>query len=66
MGAGKRTVLKRKIINLQTPYGQLDVKQVILPDGTTRNYPEYESIASICKEKNLNYMEVCKNIQKYL
>ena len=53
----ERSILPRKILEVQTKWGLAKVKQVILPDGEIRNYPEYESIAKICRENNLSYKE---------
>ena len=54
----ERTKLERREIVLKTEFGEIKVKQVTLPDGTTRNYPEYESVASVCREKGLSFQEV--------
>lgn len=54
----ERTKLERREIVLKTEFGEIKAKQVTLPDGTTRNYPEYESVASICREKGLNFQQV--------
>ncbi|OIR06525.1 hypothetical protein GALL_114430 [mine drainage metagenome] len=39
-----RLMLKREPLDVDTPYGVIAVKQVILPDGSTRCAPEYESV----------------------
>ena len=54
----ERTKLERREVSLKTEFGEIKAKQVTLPDGTTRNYPEYESVAAICREKNLNFQQV--------
>ena len=54
----ERTKLERREIVLKTEFGEVKAKQVTLPDGTTRNYPEYESVASICREKDLSFQTV--------
>ena len=54
----ERTKLERCEILLKTEFGEIRAKQVTLPDGTKRNYPEYEAVAAICREKNLNFQEV--------
>lgn len=54
----ERTKLERREIVLKTEFGEIKAKQVTLSDGTTRNYPEYESVASICREKGLNFQQV--------
>ncbi len=54
----ERTKLERREIVLKTEFGEIKAKQVTLPDGTTRNYPEYESVVSICREKGLSFQTV--------
>ena len=39
-----RLMLKRESLEVDTPYGLVSVKQVTLPDGSTRCAPEYESV----------------------
>jgi len=58
----ERSILPRKIIEVQTKWGMAKVKQVILPDGEIRNYPEYESLAKICQEHKLSYQECYKQL----
>lgn len=53
-----RTRLERKEVSVKTEFGEIKAKQIILPDGTKRNYPEYESVAAICREKGLNFQQV--------
>ena len=57
----ERTVLKRKICKLKTSLGEAEVK-VCEINGNLRAYPEYESVASICKEKGLSYQEAWEKI----
>ena len=57
----ERTVLKRKICKLKTSLGEAEVK-VCEINGNMRAYPEYESVASICKEKGLSYQEAWEKI----
>ncbi len=59
--AMERTVLKRELIDVQTPYGEARVKVCRLGEET-RFYPEYESVARICKEQGLPYGEVYRMI----
>lgn len=47
----KRTVLKRYEDVVTTDYGTVRMKTVVLPDGSVRRYPEYESLREI-SEKN--------------
>lgn len=59
----ERTVLKRRIEKVKTSLGDADVKICDLENGK-RVYPEYESVASICREKNLPFQEVYRIIQR--
>lgn len=59
----ERTVLKRRIEKVKTSLGDADVKICDLENGK-RVYPEYESVASICREKNLPFQEVYRMIQR--
>ena len=59
-----RTVLDREILEMDSEFGPVKVKRVKLPDGTTRDYPEYESIAKICRESKQNYMDVYSKLLK--
>jgi uncharacterized protein (DUF111 family) len=60
----ERTVLPRKIICVETKWGTAKIKQVVLPDGEVRNYPEYDSVAKICSEQNLPFREVYRELEK--
>ncbi|MCQ2503923.1 MAG: nickel pincer cofactor biosynthesis protein LarC [Saccharofermentans sp.] len=43
----ERTILKRYEDVLTTEYGPVKMKTVVLPDGSVRRYPEYESLREI-------------------
>lgn len=53
----KRSILKRKKVSLETPYGICDVKRVELPEGF-RDYPEYESAAKLARENQVSLWEI--------
>jgi hypothetical protein len=57
----ERTILKRQQQEIDTEYGKAAVK-ICEVDGTQRVYPEYESVARICREKDLPYGEVYEKI----
>lgn len=61
-----RSVLSRRQYTEETEYGTVEVKECILPDGTVRRYPEYESIKKICKEKDLPYQEAYQKLMSKL
>ncbi len=58
----ERTVLDRKVCALDTAYGPVNVK-VSRGDGITKVYPEYESVAKICRERQLPYRKVWEEVQ---
>lgn len=53
----ERTILKREQLTLQTAFGPAEVK-VCTVDGEKRYYPEYDSVARICREQRASYNEV--------
>lgn len=55
----QRSVLQRKADMVNTSFGTVQVKRCTLPaDGTVRSYPEYESVAEICRKTGLAYQDV--------
>ena len=60
----ERSVLPRSIRTVVTEWGNADVKDVVLPGGKKRAYPEYESVAKISREKNLSYAEVYEAVKR--
>jgi hypothetical protein len=56
----ERTVLARSEETIDTSLGKLRVKRCTLPDGTIRNYPEYESAVELARKNNLPLREVMK------
>jgi hypothetical protein len=56
----ERTVLARSEETVDTKIGKLRVKRCTLPDGTIRNYPEYESAVELAEKNNLPLREVMK------
>ena len=59
----ERTVLKRRKQNIQTPFGEAEVKICTLPDGREVCYPEYESVQSLAAEAGLGFQETYRQIQ---
>lgn len=59
--AMERSVLKRRLETRQTTYGTVQVK-VVEVAGELRVYPEYESIAKICREEKLSYQQVYQQV----
>lgn len=60
----ERTVLPRTMKKVETALGEVDVKEVTLPDGEKRRYPEFESVAALAKEKNLSFQEVLRAVKE--
>ena len=59
----QRSVLERKSVTAQTSFGAVQIKQCTLPGGgAVRSYPEYESVAEICRKTGLPYPEVYNRI----
>ncbi len=58
----ERTVLKRRIDTIATSLGEAKVK-VCGTDGNIKVYPEYESVAAICRAKGLAYREAWEQIR---
>ena len=54
----KRTTLDRSFGTLQTDFGEIAVKRVVLPNGETRAYPEHDSVARLAQEQGLGYETV--------
>lgn len=53
----ERTVLSRELQTVDTSLGEVKVKICYLGEGR-RVYPEYESVAAICRDTGLSYQEV--------
>lgn len=60
--AMERTVLERKPETVTTPFGEAQVKTCIV-DGAKRSYPEYESVAALCRESGKPFQEVYRLIE---
>ncbi len=65
----ERTILPRKKIKVMIPFGEVEVK-ICGPQGAEKCYPEYESLAKICRKTGISYgeayqmaMEAGKNLE---
>ncbi len=56
----ERTALPRQACTLQTPLGPVEAKQVTLPDGSTRAYPEHEAVARLAQDNDLGYQDALR------
>ncbi len=61
----ERTRLERRELTVATPWGNADIKQVTLPDGTIRNYPEHESVASLARTSGTSYQKIYQTAVKF-
>ncbi len=59
----ERTVLPRQACVLDTPLGAVPAKQVTLPDGRTRTYPEHDGVARLAAQNNLGYQDALRIAQ---
>lgn len=51
----QRTLLKRDITTVQTPYGEVEVKVCTAPDGEKFHYPEFESVKALALKENVPF-----------
>ncbi|MFC1868492.1 nickel pincer cofactor biosynthesis protein LarC [Thermodesulfobacteriota bacterium] len=54
----QRKILKRSEIEIDSPWGKMNVKKVIRPDGSSFLQPEYESCRRIAEGNSLSLKEV--------
>ncbi|MDR1486200.1 MAG: nickel pincer cofactor biosynthesis protein LarC [Planctomycetaceae bacterium] len=59
--AVERTILGRESCKLKTPWGCIDAKRSILPDGTERTVPEFESAKKLAVESGIAVNEILSN-----
>lgn len=60
----ERTVLEREVVTQKTSAGEIQVKRCVLPDGSKRNYPEYESVVRLAKETGKTVQDVIAIFKK--
>lgn len=60
----ERTCLPRAIEPVETPWGDVLVKTVRLPDGTQRTTPEYEACAAIARDKGVALQTVMDTVRE--
>lgn len=56
----ERTILLRRQKTIETEYGQLLVKEVEMPDGSTRMYPENDSLLKLSDDSKKSVSDVLK------
>lgn len=52
----ERTILPRRKEKVMIPFGEVEVK-ICGPEGAEKCYPEYESLAKICRKTGISYAE---------
>ena len=52
----ERTILPRRKRKVMIPFGEVEVK-ICGPEGAEKCYPEYESLAKICRKTGISYAE---------
>lgn len=57
-----RTSLEREADVVDTTYGPIRVKRVVLPDGTVRAYPEHDAVAEAAYEMGASYQDVARAV----
>lgn len=60
MGTSK---LAREEGSVETPFGTVAVKRVVLPDGSVRAYPEYDSVVAACDRTRASFQETFRAAQ---
>jgi uncharacterized protein (TIGR00299 family) protein len=62
--AVERTILNREACKLKTPWGNIDAKRLLLPDGTEKTMPEFESAKKLAIENGIALREILSNSKK--
>ncbi len=58
----RRHPLRRCPGKVATAFGTVAVKRVVLPDGSTRAYPEYDSVVEACERTGASFQEVFRAV----
>lgn len=59
----ERTILPRRMAQVETALGRVAVKVCTLPDGSERAYPEYDSVTALCQATGESYQTVYRLAQ---
>ena len=59
----RRHALPRTPGDIETPYGHVATKLVVMPDGRVRAYPEYSSVVEACERTGASFQEVFRATQ---
>ena len=59
----RRHALPRTPGGIETPYGRVATKLVVMPDGHVRAYPEYSSVIEACERTGASFQDVFRATQ---
>lgn len=59
----RRHALPRTPDGIETPYGRVATKLVVMPDGHVRAYPEYSSVIEACERAGASFQDVFRVTQ---
>ena len=59
----RRHALPRTPDGIETPYGRVATKLVVMPDGHVRAYPEYSSVVEACERAGVSFQDVFRATQ---
>ena len=59
----RRHALPRTPDGIETPYGRVATKLVVMPDGHVRAYPEYSSVIEACERTGASFQDVFRATQ---
>ena len=59
----RRYPLRREPGTVITRFGEVATKRVVLPDGSARTYPEYDSVVAACERTGASFQEVFLAVQ---
>ena len=59
----RRHALPRTPDDIETPYGRVATKLVVMPDGHVRAYPEYSSVIEACERTGASFQDVFRATQ---
>ena len=54
----ERTVLHREPCRIKTPWGEVEAKRALLPDGTEKIMPEFESLKNLAADKGISVRKI--------
>ena len=58
-----RHPLRRQPDEVQTRFGSIATKRVVLPNGSVRSYPEYGSVVAACERTGASFQEVFRAVE---